>query len=128
MKFRLVTCAIILSCFFTVVYFYTFTSILNVSVSSNNQIMSNTIYYNQVGCFKNPDTMIGYLKSNDIEYVTYLENDFTYIISGISDDNLVTKENENLLNSKSIDSISKKIVISNSNSNIENAVLQYLNR
>ncbi|MBR3841431.1 MAG: hypothetical protein IKM20_09865 [Erysipelotrichales bacterium] len=125
MKFKLIACAIILSCTFTVGYFYVFTSFLRVPITVSSEL-NKTIYYNQIGCFKNPDMMMNILDTNNIEYITYVDNEFTYFISGISSDMKVTKENEVLLNSKSIDSLSKAITLGSSGSKLEKSILEYL--
>ena len=49
-----------------------------------------------------------------------------YIISGISENKVDTKANQMELSAKSIDSISKEILMSNTNSNIESAIEEYL--
>lgn len=131
MKFKVIAAAIIVSSVFTVFYFYVFTTILFEPNTKETSLYQEEVevYYNQLGCFKSPDTMIGILEAYDIDYTTYTKGEFTYIISGIADNVDKTNENAEILERYSIDYIMKHQSIPNvSNKGYKDDLVQLLSQ
>lgn len=109
-KRLMIIVAVVLSVLFSILYFIVF----EVYIPSTSQAQKMTLYYNQIGLYKeekNATKVADTLKENSVEAYIYKDKDIFVIVSGVSDKEKQTIENGEALKKSSYSYLLKKVKV-----------------